>query len=93
MYAVRMCRILVAVIALLMVVGLVASAVESEEFDHQQEVHHCVTCCTTHHTAAPTTPAVALPRLTAASCLPLAAPCLYLSLVVRPPDPPPELLA
>ena len=93
MYAVRMCRILVAVIALLMVVGLVASAVESEEFDHQQEVHHCVTCCTTHHTAAPTTPAVALPRLIVASRLPLAAPYLRSFLVVRLPDPPPKFLA
>ena len=84
---------LVAVIALLMAGGLLAGAAESEGFDHQQEVHHCVTCCTTHHTAAPATSAVALPRLIVASRLPLAAICLHSSLVVRLPDPPPKFLA
>ena len=57
------CRTVFTVLAVLLVGGLVASAMENEGPSHQDAVHHCAICCTHLHAAL--TPTQESPRLVA----------------------------
>ena len=94
MYAIRLHTLWLAMVAVLLAGGFVATTAESAESGHQQEAHHCMTCCTTSHAAAPATQIGALPLVvSSASRLPITALRVHTSAVVRLPDPPPKLLA
>ncbi len=87
-------RTLLTLIALLLVGGFVARAVENERPDHQPEVHHCMVCCANHHVpATATAQTTPQPILSQEHLPPSEPPVPYQQAVIRLPDPPPKFLA